>query len=116
MDTFELKPEHLKLLQRAYVNWQYAETGAPAIDPKRPYGNSNVALDVAEILGWSVPDEDALSPSDYDQQYDALWERAMAVHRETQQALQILLQVPNAQPGLYRRAQEYDQRSWQLVE
>lgn len=48
---FELKEEHTKLLQHAIIEWDDCETGAPAINPKRPYGNSSVAEDVAEILG-----------------------------------------------------------------
>lgn len=48
---FELTRDHLKLLRNAYVGWHDCETGAPRIDPKRPYGNQRVALDVAEILG-----------------------------------------------------------------
>jgi hypothetical protein len=35
LETFELCEEHLKLLRSAYVEWSNAETGAPAIDPKR---------------------------------------------------------------------------------
>ena len=50
----EIKPEHLKLLAKA--NWRYedCEYGAPAIDCKRPYGNSSVESDIAEILGWKL--------------------------------------------------------------
>ena len=35
---FWLKEEHIKLLRAAYVQWNNCETGAPEIDPKRPYG------------------------------------------------------------------------------
>lgn len=50
----EIKPEHIKLLVRA--NWQFidCEYGAPAIDCKRPYGNSDVEEDIANILGWKL--------------------------------------------------------------
>jgi hypothetical protein len=40
--TFKLTDEHLKLLRRFNVGWQDSESGAPEIDPKRPYGNSAV--------------------------------------------------------------------------
>ena len=48
--TFELKPEHIKLLKAAEWRWEDCEFGAPAIDCKRPYGNSSVYADMLEIL------------------------------------------------------------------
>jgi len=47
---FTVTDEHLRLLRRACVWWDELEFGAPGIDPKRPYGNSNVFADIAEIL------------------------------------------------------------------
>jgi len=81
-ETFELKQEHLTLLANAYVDWEDTETGAPAIDPKRPYGNSFVAGDIAEILGIE-PEGDGFSQ----EQIDSM----MELHRGTQTALQILI-------------------------
>jgi hypothetical protein len=48
---FTVTDEHLRLLRHAYVSWFDAEFGAPSIDPKRPYGNSNVYGDMVEVLG-----------------------------------------------------------------
>jgi hypothetical protein len=48
---FTVTDEHLRLLRRAYVGWDEIEFGAPEINAKRPYGNSNVYGDIAEILG-----------------------------------------------------------------
>ena len=56
---FTVTDEHLKLLRGAYVGWDDCEFGAPAIDCKRPYGNSDVIADIAEIL--EVPDDDRAS-------------------------------------------------------
>ena len=47
---FTVTDEHLQLFRRAHVFWDEAEFGAPSINPKRPYGNSNVYADIAEIL------------------------------------------------------------------
>lgn len=55
--TFTVTDDHLKLLRRASVGWSDCEFGAPEIDPKRPYGNSNVLGDIAEILGLGEANE-----------------------------------------------------------
>jgi hypothetical protein len=47
---FTVTDEHLKLLRRTNVGWEDGEFGAPSIDCKRPYGNSSVYNDIAEIL------------------------------------------------------------------
>ena len=105
---FELTNDHLLLLSRAYVGWDDCETGAPAIDCKRPYGNSYVVGDVAEILGWEIADErDGLTSVQVD--------RALELHRETLTALQIILIARDATPGVYRKRDRYDARSWQRV-
>lgn len=50
-----------KLLTRSYWEWEYCETGAPAINPKRPYGNSDVPEDIREILDLpDLSDEEAM--------------------------------------------------------
>lgn len=90
---FTLTAEHVALLRRMCVGWQDCETGAPEIDPKRPYGNSSVALDVAEILGWEVDEDEGLD--------DEQRHRAMALHRETEVALQVVLQTGSFEPGDY---------------
>lgn len=93
MRTFELKVEHLTLLRNACWEWQDCETGAPAMDPKRPYGNSNVPRDVAEILEWDFdPDEDL--PEDIE-------EAAMALHRETETALEVITCALSLRLGVY---------------
>lgn len=96
MAEFRLTEDHLKLLENAEIGWQDAETGAPAIDPKRPYG-SGVAFDVAEILRWEPIDwED-------EESVDAAWDRALEIHGETATALQIVLQTRAFIPGVYSK-------------
>ncbi len=54
---FTVTEDHLKLLRHACLYSDYGEGyGAPAINPKRPYGNSDVERDIAEIL--DAPDSD----------------------------------------------------------
>lgn len=54
---FTVTEEHLKLLRHLLVYWNVGEGyGGPAISCKRPYGNSAVPEDVAEIL--ELPDSE----------------------------------------------------------
>jgi hypothetical protein len=107
---FTLTEDHVKLLRRFYVGWQDCETGAPEIDPKRPYGNSSVAGDIHEILtGESV----GMVDSKRDELTDDETERYMALHKETETALQIVLVTGKFLPGTY----ECDQyrRNWKMI-
>lgn len=49
--------DHATLIAAAYWQWNDCEYGAPEIDPKRPYGNSDVEGDLAELLPH-LPEED----------------------------------------------------------
>lgn len=93
--------DHIKLLQRMYVGWEDCEYGAPAIDCKRPYGNSDVPGDIAEILGWRYDPEDDMF--DYDGMHDA----ARKIHEEMQTVLQILVKNLCVNPGVYERKSPY---------
>ena len=97
---FTLTDEHVTLLKASYTGWQYCEFGAVEINPKRPYGNSDVLGDMAEILGVErtlVDDWDELSLSEEQEQ------RLMRLHRETQPALEILIQTGGYLLGTYVR-------------
>src|SRR5260370_25490215 len=57
VSEFTVTEDHLKLLRHVHLYWDYGEGyGAPASDPKRPYGNSDVGRGIAEIL--EAPDRD----------------------------------------------------------
>lgn len=104
---FMVTSEHLKLLRRAVVSWDDCEFGAPAVDCKRPYGNSSVYLDIAEILG--------IQPStDEDEPFtDAEYTRMLKLHKETKTALQIILATLRFGVGEYE-ADKYDTNWRQL--
>ncbi len=88
-----------------YVGWNGCETGAPEINPKRPYGNSgNVANDILPILG--IP---------YDGDNEALEDFARKLHEEMEDALQIFLCTQSFEIGKYEKESEYDSRSWKKV-
>ena len=88
---FEVTEEHLKLLKHSHIMWRASEYGAPMIDPKRPYGNTSVESDIAEILGWDKEDS----------------QRAEKIHRELETVLQIVLVTQTFEPGLYNIRNEY---------
>ena len=102
---FTLTDRHLALLKRANVDWDDGEFGAPAIDCKRPYGNSDVLDDLADILGLEQF-EDRHGDTHLNREQEDLLVR---LHRETQTALQIVLSrigLP-VSPGTYA-ADQYD--------
>ena len=107
---FTVTDEHLKLLRRAYVGWDDCEFGAPAIDCKRPYGNSDVIADIAEIL--EVPD-DQWRDEDGDAFPDAQ-EAFTKLHAETAIVLQIALATGEFRPGRYV-CEKYG-RNWRPAE
>lgn len=108
LTQFEMRPDHLKLLRRMNVEWEDCEFGAPSIDCKRPYGNSGVYDDIAEILGFVAdpdPDADERFTPDQEAQMNRL-------HRETMTALQVVLDTGTFRDGTYVR-EKY--REWRLV-
>lgn len=87
-----------------FVGWQDCETGAPEIDPKRPYGNSYVPEDIAEIVGFKYNKDKGMTTNQEDKMY--------AMHRETELALQIVLCTGKFITGNFKKKDEYDDRSW----
>ena len=94
--AFTVTDEHLALLRRAYVVWEPIEFGAPAIDGKRPYGNSDVHADIAEILGVPYNQE-------ADEQPEGVIDRFEILHAGTGVALQIALATGEFRTGRYER-------------
>ena len=129
MKAFEIKEEHLKLLQRMYVGWDHCEFGAPEIDPKRPYGNSSVYQDMIKILGlteikegvfkfsifgeeWILKGEDRFNLYLEGKDEWRLLEILNKLHKETRTALQICLARQKFEVGLFT-AEDYTQ-DWHL--
>jgi len=126
---FEIKKEHLLLLKRAYVTWNDCEFGAPTIDCKRPYGNSDVIQDMLEILGleesspclfefslfdraWTLQGSDKFNVRYEDQ--ESLVTILGQLHDDTQVALQIALSTQSFETGIYE-CEGYSEH-WRKVE
>ena len=103
---FEIREEHLKLLKRMHVTYWDCEYGSPAIDPKRPYGNSDVEEDIAEILDWSIHENGLV----FTQRV-----KAQKIHKEMKTVLQICLSTLSFKEGIYSTTSEYDSTSWKLI-
>ena len=107
MEKFKINEQHLKLLQHAYTSWDDCEFGAPEIDPKRPYGNSDVLNDMAQILYGQLPDEarDKVveSTSDYLRQ----------LHKELETVLEICLRTQSFEVGEYE-SEDY-MKNWKKI-
>jgi hypothetical protein len=106
---FTIKTEHLKLLRATYISWDDCEFGAPEIDCKRPYGNSDVYGDMGEILGITPEGRDGheLFFTDEQQAY------MNGLHEDLRIVLQIILRTETFKEGDYQ-ADKYD-RNWKLT-
>lgn len=111
-ERFTVTKEHLLLAQRMWVSWWDDEYGAPGIDPKSPYGDSSVELDIAEILGEFTMDD----YNDTDGAcLDPHRERYRALHESMKTALQVFLASQRFEEGEYEMLKPYDQNSWVKV-
>lgn len=106
-NQFQLKEEHIKLLQNMYWEYSDCETGAPAVDCKRPYGNSYVPPDVAKILGVELSDDD--------NKYDEQVREIMQFHYDSHKALEIILQMKSFELGLFEKVRDGYDYKWKRV-
>ena len=112
-DEFIITEEHLKLLSNLNVFFNPSGyDGAPAVDCKRPYGNSgDVAYDVFRVLTgdyWDYGAGDEEMPEQMNENFHKL-------HRETATALQICLVMKEFKTGKFRKTL-YGFDSWERIE
>src|ERR1044072_5264808 len=111
MRSFEITEDHLKLASRMYVD---AGQRAPEVNQQRPYGNSDIVVDVRMVLGRDEPCPTCGNkPSSVEEPTDE--EELQAIHDEMPTVLQIILSTRLFQTGHYEMSQEYESRSWYLV-
>lgn len=48
-EPFAVTAQHIELIRRLRLHWDSAETGAPASDPKRPYGDADTLKVIASV-------------------------------------------------------------------
>lgn len=106
---FTLTPAHLLLISNMNIDYNdHMEFGAPAVDPKRPYGNSDVYGDIASILTVKRTEDEDHPYTEKDLAY------MLTVHKETATALQVILSSMSFEVGVYE-ADKYC-RNWRLAE
>lgn len=110
MEKFTLTENHIKLLKNFNVDWGDGYLGAPCIDQKRPYGNSDVLTDIAEILGFKEKNDDDFVMS------ERMEKGLLSIHSETCTALQIVLVTGKFEPGDYVKTEPYNRWSWKKQE
>ncbi|MBS1722762.1 MAG: hypothetical protein JSS66_07180 [Armatimonadetes bacterium] len=107
-NVFEITEDHLKLLKNACWSNVNCEFGAPAIDCKRPYGNSSGVIDdIADILGI-----EAVETYDGEKTYTReQGDYCRKLHDELVTVLEICCHWLSFQTGVYERHDD----CWHLV-
>ncbi len=98
--TFTVTEDHLKLLSKMDVSWGSCAFGAPAIDCKRPYGNSDILSDIAEVLDFPYKADEY---GEFTEEQEQVMRK---LHKETRRVLQIVLVTGKFETGKYE-ASEY---------
>ena len=100
-NRFTLTTEHVRLLRALNWQWDDTEFGGPAVDPKRPFGNSTgIHEDIAQII---APEFAELPPNEVESWLDETTGWLESAYRETQMALAVVLSAGQITPGVYER-------------
>lgn len=107
---FELTEDHIKLLEYSNINYSpHCEHGYIGLDCKRPFGNSNLVDDMANILEIEpvkTDDDEIHWPKGTSERMQIIFEE------ELPKALAIILKTKSFQPGLYECDEYYD--NWRI--
>ena len=93
---FLLTSEHLALAKCLHIVWYDKGNGGPGASTMRPYGNSDMLFDIAEIIGYDQPEDG--------EDFSLTTERYLrGLHRDMQLVLQIILHTGQMEPGMYKK-------------
>ena len=99
-DEFEITEDHIKVIKGMTFEYLHDHSfGAPGLDQKRPFGNSYVYGDLADLLGME-PEPDGSSDEDWSEDQKVYMRE---VFFETATVLNIIIQTQSFKPGLYIR-------------
>lgn len=119
-EVVSVRPEHLILLRNANVSDAGSYTGTPGLDPKRPFGNSDIEADMLELL---LPDLYARYRSELDTGDEDLAEEMLGGLREDFRrllaeltgVLQVCLDNQSFETGVFRRPRYSFAESWERL-
>ena len=118
IEKFTVTEEHLKLLSRLQVEWNYSGTGVPIFNVESPYGNKGIYRDMLRILGWKIEvvlnNETYDYFSDNDQIPKAIEEKLYNIHKETEKALEICLRTRSFETGTYQS--DVNESNWKRID
>lgn len=97
---FYVTSDHLKLLPHLWFDYDdWTEFGAPEVDPKRPYGNSDVYSDIAEHLGMEPGgEEDGYGDKDFT---EVQRRYMLQLHKDMTTVLNIMVRNNGVELGTY---------------
>lgn len=107
--TFTVTRDHIKLVRGLIIEWNEntdCALGVPSADGKRPYGNSNVPEDVAEIIKLDFVDEEKGLNKEQEK-------CCIKLHKDMATVLQIVLSTGAFKTGDYE-CDEYE-TNWRKV-
>lgn len=105
---FTVTKEHLILLKNSLIRWADCEFGAPAIDCKRPYGNSDVIQDIIKLLDFTVSVCPHCGEIIEEKEYKKINDQCNKLHKETEIVMDIILHFDGqVQPGTYIKISDY---------
>lgn len=87
---FILKPEHVKLLRHAKIEWNDTDYGGAAFNAARPYGSQQLFASMATVL--EIPYE----------RTQVFYDNLTQLHQETAVALQVILKTGKFKATTYR--------------
>lgn len=108
--TFTVTRDHIKLVRGLQIEWNEntdCSLGVPSANGKRPYGNSDVATDVAELIKLDFVDEEK-GLTKQQEKY------CFQLHRDMETVLQIVLYTGKFKTGDYE-CEEYTSE-WKRIE
>ena len=115
--TFTITEDHLKLLSRLRVGWNYSGNGIPLFDVEKPYGNKDIYRDMFNILGWNIDvvlnDEKFNYFSQDDRLPKAIEDKLYDIHKETEKALEICMRTRSFEPGTYQT--DVNESNWKRI-
>ncbi|WP_144509909.1 hypothetical protein [Bacillus sp. FJAT-22090] len=106
--TFILTEDHLTLLSNLLITWNQTSNiyGSVAIDGAQPYGSTDILSSIYELIEGKKIDADELMRQlrlDYEELSTELYKKYQGIHRETETALQIVLNTRSFETGKYNK-------------